>query len=167
MAMFNNFYPYQNPNLMAGMQPNYFTPQQFQQPNQYPNQYSQGPVNTNKIFVNGIEDVKNRVLPNNSDFIFLDNDKDIMYRKVTDSTGKTTVHTYEIKKVDNEMQKKHEEVDMSKYALREDLDKFKREFESYKEKAEMPHGGQQVMSSVQNVSGLMNKEKTGIRYEED
>ena len=65
-------YPYQNSYYGAG----YSNPV-YQPPVQ------QAQSNTNKLYVNGIEDVRLRNLPNNSDYIFLDNDKPLIYRKTT------------------------------------------------------------------------------------
>lgn len=53
-------------------------------------------TNTNKIFVNGIEDVRNCRLPANSDYIFLDNDKAIIYQKIVDSKGQFEVKAFTI-----------------------------------------------------------------------
>ena len=49
-------------------------------------------MNTNKIYVTGIEDARNRTLAPNSDYIFLDNDKPLLYRKTVDATGKMEIH---------------------------------------------------------------------------
>ena len=56
----------------------------------------QGQVNTNKIYVTGIDDARARQLPPNSDFIFLDNDKPLLYRKTVDATGKMEIKTFKI-----------------------------------------------------------------------
>lgn len=137
--MYNNFYPFQNP--AQGFQPSYYPTPQFQQ--QQGSQFQQT-TNTNKIFVNGIEDVKNRMLPVNSDFIFLDNDKDLMYRKVTDGTGKTTVYTYKISQIENDSSHQTQNPDYSKFALKEDLENMRKELDSYKKAVyELP--------SVQNI----------------
>ena len=53
-------------------------------------------TNTNKIYVNGIEDVRNKSLPANSDYIFLDNDKALLYQKVVDSKGQFDVKAFDI-----------------------------------------------------------------------
>lgn len=62
-------------------------PQQLQQPAQ---------MNTNKIYVTGIDDARARQLPPNSDFIFLDNDKPLLYRKTVDATGKMEIKAFKI-----------------------------------------------------------------------
>ena len=140
-----NYYPYGNP--ITGFQPNYYNPAQFQtqpqmQQNQFSQPFAQGsftqnqnaqtPINTNKIFVNGIDDVRNRALPYNSDYIFLDNDKDIMYRKTTDATGRTSVYSYKISEINNNDVQATNNVDTSKFALKEDVESLRNELNSYK-----------------------------------
>ena len=66
-----------------------FAPQT--QPQQQPAQ-----MNTNKIYVTGIDDARARQLPPNSDFIFLDNDKPLLYRKTVDATGKMEIKAFKI-----------------------------------------------------------------------
>ena len=61
------------------------------QPQQQPAQ-----MNTNKIYVTGIDDARARQLPPNSDFIFLDNDKPLLYRKTVDATGKMEIKAFKI-----------------------------------------------------------------------
>lgn len=70
-----------------------YTPQTPSQP-----QVQQQPaqMNTNKIYVTGIDDAKARQLPPNSDFIFLDNDKPLLYRKTVDATGKMEIKAFKI-----------------------------------------------------------------------
>lgn len=137
--MYNSFYPYSSP---MGIQPNGigmgFAPNGMQYATQsqgtpFGQQSFQQNVNTNKIFVNGIEDVRNRVIPNNSDYIFLDNDQDIMYRKTADATGKTTLTCYKISLIDSN---NLGQPDMSKYALKEDLEAIKKELEQQKMKSD-------------------------------
>lgn len=64
------------------------------QPQQQPQQPPQ--MNTNKIYVTGIDDARARQLPPNSDFIFLDNDKPLLYRKTVDATGKMEIKAFKI-----------------------------------------------------------------------
>ena len=61
------------------------------QPQQQPAQ-----MNTNKIYVTGIDDARARQLPPNSDYIFLDNDKPLLYRKTVDATGKMEIKAFKI-----------------------------------------------------------------------
>lgn len=72
----------------------YYNPAANSYPNYQPQQ--QPKINTNKIFVSGIEDVKMRVLDPNSDFIFFDNEKSMIYRKVVDGTGHFEVKAFDV-----------------------------------------------------------------------
>ena len=65
-------------------------PQMPQTPPQNP------PLQTNIIYVNGIDDARNRPLPPNSNYAFMDNDKAILYRKTVDAQGKMTVEAFDI-----------------------------------------------------------------------
>lgn len=99
---YGGYVPYSTPyNGYNGGQTNYtgqapFAPQSANyaptaQPQQQPAQ-----MNTNKIYVTGIEDARARQLPPNSDFIFLDNDKPLLYRKTVDATGKMEIKAFKI-----------------------------------------------------------------------
>ena len=55
-----------------------------------------GQPRTNKIYVNGIQDVNNYRMPPGADFIFVHNNENLLYRKVTDAFGKFVVETYRI-----------------------------------------------------------------------
>lgn len=85
-----NSNPYNNNynNYMYGQQSGTSIPQQ--------NQQNQQVTNTNKIFVNGLEDVRNMRLTPGSDFMFLDNDKPLLYQKVVDNKGQFEVKTFDI-----------------------------------------------------------------------
>lgn len=92
---FNHCSPYNNNpynnnynNYMYGQQGGTSIPQQ--------NQQNQQVTNTNKIFVNGLEDVRNMRLIPGSDFMFLDNDKPLLYQKVVDNKGQFEVKTFDI-----------------------------------------------------------------------
>lgn len=93
----NNFNPYGfNPaiNNSASMPDNnYYQPHYGMQYNQQP---SLPATNTNKIFVNGLEDARNRKLLPNSDYIFLDNDQPLLYQKVVDGNGRFEMKVFEI-----------------------------------------------------------------------
>ena len=67
-----------------------------QTPTQPQAQQQPAQMNTNKIYVTGIEDARARQLPPNSDFIFLDNDKPLLYRKTVDATGKMEIKAFKI-----------------------------------------------------------------------
>ena len=131
----NNMYPgMQNPymSMPTGTQPygipmnafNNYNSQQYQQP--------QNPVNTNKVYVSGLEDAKNRYLAPNSDYIFLDNDKPLLYRKVVDATGKMEVQTFQIIQVEEKPVEHTQNVDLSKFVSMEAFNSLKKEFEEFK-----------------------------------
>lgn len=67
-----------------------------QTPTQPQVQQQPAQMNTNKIYVTGIDDARARQLPPNSDFIFLDNDKPLLYRKTVDATGKMEIKAFKI-----------------------------------------------------------------------
>ena len=91
---------------------------------------------TNKIYVTGIEDVKARQLPNNSDYLFLDNDKPLIYRKVVDSTGRMEVQVFSITPYKEE---NSPAADMSKYVLKSDLEELKKELSAKLKALEKAH----------------------------
>lgn len=73
-----------------------FAPQNGNYAPQTPSQQQPAQMNTNKIYVTGIDDARARQLPPNSDFIFLDNDKPLLYRKAVDATGKMEIKAFKI-----------------------------------------------------------------------
>ena len=119
--MFNNPYmPYgYNPTLTMTNPYGYPTT-----PQSAPQQAVPAVTATNKIYVNGIEDVKNRQLPNNSDYIFLDNDKPLVYRKILDATGKMDVQVFKIEPISAS-----ESADTSQYVLKNEFEELKKEIE--------------------------------------
>ena len=74
----------------------HFVPQNGNYAPQTATQQQPAQMNTNKIYVTGIEDARARQLPPNSDFIFLDNDKPLLYRKTVDATGKMEIKAFKI-----------------------------------------------------------------------
>lgn len=88
-------------------------------------------TNTNKIFVNGIDDVKSRPLPANSDYMFLDNDKPIIYQKIVDGKGQ-----FEVKAFDILPHKDDIKINNTEYVLKSDFDKLYSEFLQLKDKIE-------------------------------
>lgn len=90
-------------------------------------------TNTNKLYTTGIEDVRARQLPPNSDFIFLDNDKPIIYRKTTDATGKMDIQVFEIKPFQPEQTKPEHPIDLSQFALKTDIQGLKNDIEQMRE----------------------------------
>jgi len=91
-------------------------------------------VGTNKIYVNGIEDVKSRMTPANSSYIFLDNDNPVIYDKTVDPTGKMTVKAYQIIPVEEKPVQKQPAIDMSEFVKRTEFEKLKAEIEKFKKK---------------------------------
>lgn len=73
-----------------------FAPQNGNYAPQAQPQQQNSQMNTNKIYVTGIEDARARQLPPNSDYIFLDNDKPLLYRKTVDATGKMEIKAFKI-----------------------------------------------------------------------
>lgn len=152
--MFNN---YQNPYAYPASQnfgygnPYYngYAQQQSQQQLQPQQNYSA--TNTNKIYVSGIDDVKKRELPPNSDVLFIDNDKDIIYEKIVDSKGQ-----FEIKMFDLGVHKPEDakeevpSIDLSGYVKTTDLEPLQREIKGLKE--------QVIKLNIQNEMSSIKKE---------
>ena len=127
--MYNNN-PYQNFGYMGYNTPNYAPPTynaQPQPPQQIPPQ-----TNTNKIYVSGIDDVRGRFFPPNSDYIFLDNDKPILYQKVVDSKGQFEVKAFTI--TPYSAQESQSQIDMSGYAKQEQIEALRQEINAIKDK---------------------------------
>lgn len=95
---------------------------------QPPQQVQQQPINTNKMYANGIEDVRCRQLPANSDFIFLDNDKPIIYRKTTDATGKMNIEMFKIIPYEEEEKKVQPTMNPADYVSVEDFRRLEQQF---------------------------------------
>lgn len=100
--------------------------QQQTQPTQQ--QSNTNAVNTNKIYVTGIEDVKQRYLPPNSDVIFTHNDKPIQYEKIVDATGKMTIKTLSTAECDDNEEKKYEL--SANYVTRKEFNDLKEEIKN-------------------------------------
>lgn len=96
------------------------------------NQTFNNSINTNKIYVNGIEDARNTKLPFNSDYIFLDNDKALLYRKVVDGTGKMDIQTFEIVPHSEKPKEETPTFDASMFVPKKDFDALKVEIEKLK-----------------------------------
>ncbi len=99
-------------------------------------------TNTNKIYVNGIEDVRNRPLPANSDYIFLDNDNAIIYQKIVDSKGQFEVKAFDISPRTAQDSPKGQGVDNSvDYVQKTDLEPLQTEILKLKEQLAELKGG--------------------------
>lgn len=103
-------------------------PQQMQQPQ--PQQ-----VSTNKTYVSGIEDVKLMKLPPNSEYIFLDNEKSVLYQKKVDANGQFEVKAYEITECKgNTATVGSQSVDLSNYVPRSEFDTLQGEISALRER---------------------------------
>lgn len=92
-------------------------------------------INTNKIYVSGIDEVRQRQLPNGSDMLFLDNDKPLLYQKIVDGKGQFEVKAFTITPYSpQETAKDTQPIDLSSYAKTSDLEPIKAELEAIKEK---------------------------------
>lgn len=111
------------------------TQTQQNQPQQPQPQVQNTVTNTNKIYVSGIDDVKSRFLSPNSDVLFIDNDKPILYQKVVDSKGQFEIKIFDIT-LHNEQQeeKKSDTIDLSGYVLKTDLEPLQSEIKALNDK---------------------------------
>ena len=131
------------------------TQQQTQPQNQQPN----STTNTNKIFVAGIDDVKSKSLPFNSDFIFLDNDKPYLYQKTVDSKGQFEVKAFEIHEIKpQEKAKEDNSINLSNYVTLTEFEVLKGQIDELKNKI--------TKMSVQNqLNSLTSSAKSKERME--
>lgn len=122
----NLYYPYNYGTLYA---PQYMQAQQPQ--NAMVSNFSN---NTNIIYVNGIDDAKNRQQPTNSVYMYRDNEKQMIYEKTVDGKGQFEVKTYSLTATNApQSQKPSEPVDLSIYAKKSDIDAIKGELSNVKE----------------------------------
>lgn len=125
--MFSNFYGANQ----YGYGFNNYIPQP-QQPTPQQTQY--GGTNTNKIFVSGLEEVKNKQLPPNSDFIFLDNYKPLLYQKIVDGKGQFEIKQFDITVKKEPVCEVNGELNtLSKEEFTSQIDHIKGEIEGIKE----------------------------------
>lgn len=158
--------PYQPFNYGGTYIPNYnylnpyqqFNPNLTQQQTQQQNQQSSA-TNTNKIFVSSIDDVKSKSLPANSDFIFLDNDKPLLYQKTVDSKGQFEVKTFEINEIKaQDNQKQPDTINLSNYVTLTEFETLKEQIDELKNKI--------TKMSVQNqLNSLTSSAKSKERME--
>lgn len=120
--MFNNNYGFPNFNnsFPTATQPYGFP---MQQPQPIPQQQQ---PQSNIVYVNGIDDVKNRPLPPNSNYAFMDNDNPILYRKTVDAQGKMSVEVFDI------VPHKETPVAQPNYALKSDIELLQTEIAKLK-----------------------------------
>lgn len=144
-------YNYQNPYQQFNQN---LTQQQTQPQNQQPSA-----TNTNKIFVSSLDDVKSKSLPANSDFIFLDNDKPILYQKTVDSKGQFEVKAFEINEIKaQDSQKQPDTINLSNYVTLTEFEALKGQIDELKNKI--------TKMSVQNqLNSLTSSAKSKERME--
>lgn len=98
-------------------------------------QQAQPTINTNKTYVSGIEDVKLYRLPPNSEYIFLDNEKSLLYQKKVDANGQFEVKAYEITAYNVENQTKEQQsIDLSNFVPRNEFDTLQGEIKALNER---------------------------------
>lgn len=108
---------------------------QTQNQQQTQNTVQQPLTNTNEIFVSGIDDVRTRPTPINSSYMFLDNDKALLYEKIVDGKGKYEIKTYEINEINGqEATKDTSPINSSDFAKTTDLEALKTEIQGIKDK---------------------------------
>ena len=133
--MYNRYQPQYNygmPNVFP-----YQTYPQYQQQSQQVTPMVQTPqvpqmqptqTNTNKIFVSGLDDVKQKQLTPNSNYIFLDNDNPILYEKIVDGTGQFEIKEYDIKPRFRQQDTKGQKIsNLSREELSKELEPLKAE----------------------------------------
>ena len=155
--MYNPYQPY---NYGGTYIPNYNFQNPYQQFNQnltqqqtQPQQTMNNATNTNKIFVAGIDDVKSRNIPFNSDFIFLDNDKPYLYQKTVDGKGQFEVKAFEIHEI-----KPQEKANLSNYVTLTEFEALKGQIDELKNKITK----MSVQSELSSLNAQLNpKEKVG------
>ena len=113
----NPYNPYSNtPNQFYGAQ------QQFQ------------PTNTNKMFVGGIAEIKAKILPPNSDWVFLDRDKSVIYNTTVNANGQISITAYDItEKRDQEQEKAQQSIDLSAYVKKGEIEALQGEIQALKD----------------------------------
>lgn len=95
-------------------------PYGFPMPQSAPQPVQQQPQ-SNIVYVNGIDDVKNRPLPPNSNYAFMDNDNPILYRKTVDAQGRMAVEVFDI------VPHKETPVAQPDYAFKSDIELLQKE----------------------------------------
>lgn len=113
----NPYNPYSSaPNQLYGAQ------QQFQ------------PTNTNKMFVGGIAEIKAKILPPNSDWVFLDRDKSVIYNTTVNANGQISIKAYDItEKRDQEQEKVQQSIDLSAYVKKGEIEALQGEIQALKD----------------------------------
>lgn len=79
---------------------------------------------SNKIYVSGIEGARSYQMMPNSEMIFLDDNQSIIYDVLTDIQGKRTINVYDVVP-----HKSEEEIKLSQFATKEELEVLKQEID--------------------------------------
>lgn len=93
--------------------------QNFQQNSNFQNPTER--INTNKVFVNGIDGARTLQLQNNSCVLACDNDLDLLYEITVDGTGKRSIKVFDIFL--------HKENPKPTYVTQEEFSGFKNEIQ--------------------------------------
>lgn len=167
--MYNPYQPY---NYGGTYIPNYnfqnpyqqFTQNLTQQQMQPQNQQASSATNTNKIFVSGLDEVKGKNLYPNSDMMFLDNDKPILYQKVVDGKGQATYKMFDITPHDDTQDAKNENsINLSNYVTLTEFEALKGQIDELKNKITK----MSVQSELSSLNAQLNpKEKVGGNNEQ-
>lgn len=100
------------------------------------NQSSQPQMTTNKIIVSGLDEVRMRMQPTNSEMIYLDNEKSLLYQKTVDNTGHFEVKVFDISehKAPEIPPKTEVKAEPTNYVTQEAFDSLQKEFRALKDK---------------------------------
>ena len=77
-------------------------------------------------FVNGIEGAKAFIVNPNQTIFLKDSDSDLFFEKKADAQGRYTINAFRLVPIDNS---KKEELDLSKYATKEELNEIKQMYQ--------------------------------------
>lgn len=102
-----------------------FNQQYNQPPINYQNIRNRQPtINTNKAYVNGIQDVYSRYVGPGGDFIFVDANEPILYQKIVDMNGKPEIKLFDIVPREN---------NQNEYVSRKEFDALQKDIQDLKE----------------------------------
>lgn len=105
--------------------------------NPYQQQQPQMPMHTqtNIVYVSGLEEVKAKQLMPNSEMMFADNDKPILYKKIVDSKGQYEVKMFKISPYEPAQAVNNSDVyDLSAYAKITDIEEIRASIEELKKR---------------------------------
>lgn len=142
MSNFNGGYPY-SPMPIGGMQnqygynygnPSFGNMNNFQQQGMVVPQKQNMPsnINTNIVYVNGLDGAKNYYLPPNSNFALWDNDSSMIFHKQVDSTGRMTVLAYDVVLHEEKQKENPANINPNDYVSRKEFEALKSDLERFK-----------------------------------